>query len=84
MVLMCGVSAEGTLVGSKLVSSAETPAIGGAAAESFAAAVAGKDAAGVDGVDTVSGATKTTAAYRAAVKDALAAAATVAAAESAK
>ena len=71
MVLMCGVSADGKVTGAKLISSNETPAIGGVAADTMAQNVVGKDGTTVDGVDTVGGATKTTAAYRAAVKDAL-------------
>ena len=71
MVLMCGIAPDGTVVGTKLISSAETPSIGGTAAETFAPTLLGKDVTTVDGVDTVAGATKTTAAYRAAVKDAL-------------
>lgn len=71
MVLMCGISADGTVVGTKLIASGETPSIGGVAADTFSNTVIGKDLSGIDGVDTVSGATKTTAAYRAAVKDAL-------------
>jgi len=71
MVLMCGISADGTVVGTKLVASGETPSIGGVAAEKFAPTIVGKSVADIDGVDTVAGATKTTAAYRAAVKDAL-------------
>lgn len=71
MVLMCGIAPDGTVVGTKMISSAETPAIGGAAVDSFSPALVGKNLDTVDGVDTVSGATKTTAAYRAAVKDAL-------------
>ncbi|MBQ2988408.1 MAG: FMN-binding protein [Clostridia bacterium] len=71
MVLMCGISPDGTVAGTKLIASGETPSIGGVAAESFAEKVLGKDASGIDGVDTVGGATKTTAAYRSAVKDAL-------------
>ena len=71
MVIMCGISPEGTIVGSKIVTSNETPAIGGAAAETFASASVGKDAASVGAVDTISGATKTTEAYRNALKDAL-------------
>ena len=71
MVLMCGVSADGKVTGAKLISSNETPAIGGVAADTMAQNVVGKDDATIDGVDTVGGATKTTAAYRAAVKDAL-------------
>jgi electron transport complex protein RnfG len=71
MVLMCGISADGAVVGTKLVSSGETPSIGGVAAEQFAPAVIGRTLEDIDGVDTVSGATKTTEAYRAAVRDAL-------------
>ena len=71
MVLMCGIGSDGTVVATKLLSSNETPAIGGTAAESFASAVKGKDISSIDGIDTVSGATKTTEAYRAAIKDAL-------------
>ena len=71
MVLMCGISADGTVVATKLIASQETPSIGGTAADIFAATVVGKNAGDIDGVDTISGATKTTAAYRAAVKDAL-------------
>ena len=71
MVLMCGVSAEGKVTGTKIISSNETPSIGGAAADTMAKNVIGKDDKTIDGVDTIGGATKTTAAYRAAVKDAL-------------
>ena len=71
MVLMCGINPDGTVSGTKLIASQETPSIGGAAAETFAPTVIGTDVSTIDGVDTVSGATKTTAAYRGAVKDAL-------------
>ena len=71
MVLMCGINPDGTVAGTKLIASTETPTIGGAAAESFAPTVVGKDASTIDSVDTVAGATKTTAASRNAVKDAL-------------
>ena len=71
MVLMCGIGADSTVVGTKLISSNETPSIGGAAVSTFAPTLVGKDVTTIDGVDTVSGATKTTAGYRAAVKDAL-------------
>ncbi|MBQ8862170.1 MAG: FMN-binding protein [Clostridia bacterium] len=71
LVIMCGVDAEGKVAGTVILSSGETPSIGGAAADTLAGALVGKDAAGIDGVDTISGATKTTGAYRAAVKDAL-------------
>ena len=71
MVLMCGIGADSTVVGTKLISSNETPSIGGAAVSTFAPTLVGKDVTTIDGVDTVSGATKTTEGYRAAVKDAL-------------
>lgn len=71
MVIMCGISADGAVVGTKIVSSGETPSIGGVAADGFAPTLVGKTVGDIDGVDTVAGATKTTAAYRAAVKDAL-------------
>ena len=71
MVLMCGINPDGTVAGTKLIASSETPSIGGAAAESFAALLPGRSLADIDSADTVSGATKTTAAYRSAVRDAL-------------
>lgn len=71
LVLMCGVSSDGTVSGTKIISSGETPSIGGAAAEKFTGSVLGKDLGNIDGVDTISGATRTTTAYRAAMKDAL-------------
>ena len=70
-VIMCGVSEDGKVTGAKLVSSQETPSIGGAAADTYSSLVVGKDLGNIDSVDTISGATKTTAAYRAAIKDAL-------------
>ena len=74
MVLMCGISADGQVVGTKLLSSNETPSIGGAAAKIFADKVIGKDKDSIDTVDTVADATYTTSAYRSAVRDALRAA----------
>ncbi|MBE6836882.1 MAG: FMN-binding protein [Ruminococcus sp.] len=71
MVIMCAVSEDGKVVGTKIIASAETPSIGGAAADKFAPALVGKEIGDIDSVDTISGATKTTAAYRSAVKDAL-------------
>ena len=67
MVIMCGVSAEGTITGAVCLGSSETLGYEKTFGESFT----GKDAAGVDAVDTISGATKTTAAYKNAMKDAL-------------
>ena len=66
-VIMCGVSADGTVTGAVCLASTETLGYEKTFGESFT----GKDAAGVDAVDTISGATKTTAAYKNAIKDAL-------------
>lgn len=66
-VIMCGVSADGTITGTVCLASTET--LGHE--KTFGANFVGKDAAGVDAVDTISGATKTTQAYKNAVKDAL-------------
>ena len=66
-VIMCGVSADGTVTGTVCLASTET--LGHE--KTFGANFVGKDAAGVDAVDTISGATKTTQAYKNAVKDAL-------------
>lgn len=67
MVIMCGIAADGTVTGTVCLASTETLGY----EKTFGASFIGKDAAGVEAVDTVSGATKTTAAYKNAVKDAL-------------
>lgn len=67
MVIMCGVDAKGVVTGAVCLSSNETLAKEKTYGENFT----DKDAAGVDAVDTIGGATKTTAAYKNAVKDAL-------------
>ena len=66
-VILCGVNADGTVSGATCLASTETLGYEKTYGENFI----GKDMDGVDGVDTVSGATKTTGAYRSAVKDAL-------------
>ena len=66
-VIMCGVSTDGTVTGAVCLSSNETLGKEKTYGENFR----DKDAAGVEGVDTLAGATKTTAAYKNAVKDAL-------------
>ncbi len=71
MVLMVGITPDGTVSGTKLIASQETPSIGGAAADTFSASVVGVDITTVEALDTISGATKTTAAYKNAVRDAL-------------
>ena len=71
LVFMCGVSADGKVVGTKVITSNETPAIGGAALDTVAPNTVGKTLEDIDGVDTVAGATYSTAAFKNAVKDAL-------------
>ncbi len=67
MVIMCGVSADGTVTGTVCLASTETLGY----EKTYGADFVGKNAEGVEAVDTISGATKTTAAYKNAVKDAL-------------
>ena len=67
LLIMCGVNADGTVSGVVCLGSSETLGY----EKTFGANFAGKDAAGVDAVDTISGATKTTEAFKGAVKDAL-------------
>lgn len=67
MIIMCGVSADGKITGAVCLSSNET--LG--KEKTYGQLFTGKDEAGVEGVDTIAGATKTTEAYKNAVKDAL-------------
>lgn len=67
MVIMCGVDANGVVTGAVCLSSNETLSKEKTYGENFSQ----KDVAGVDAIDTIAGATKTTAAYKNAVKDAL-------------
>ena len=67
MVIMCGVTTDGKVTGAKCLSSNETLSKEKEYGKNFT----GKDAAGVDAVETIGGATMTTAAYKSAVKDAL-------------
>ncbi len=67
MVIMCGVTADGVVTGAVCLSSNET--LG--KEKTYGAEFADKDAAAVEAVDTWAGATKTTEAYKNAVKDAL-------------
>lgn len=67
MVIMCGVDEKGTVTGAVCLSSNET--LG--KEKTYGANFVNKDATAVDGVDTIAGATKTTEAYKNAVKDAL-------------
>ena len=67
MVIMCGVSNDGVVTGAVCLSSNETLGKEKTYGENFT----NKDANGVDAVDTIASATKTTSAYKSAIKDAL-------------
>ncbi len=67
MIIMCGVKGDGTVSGAVCLSSTETLGY----EKTFGSNFGGKDAAGVEAVDLISGATKTTTAYKNAIKDAL-------------
>ena len=67
MVIMCGVSADGKVTGAVCLSSNETLSKEKEYGKNFT----GKDAAGVEATDTITGATMTTGAYKGAIKDAL-------------
>jgi len=65
--IMCGVNADGTVSGATCLSSGETLGY----EKTFGTNFTGKNADEVASIDTISGATKTTGAYRGAVKDAI-------------
>ena len=67
LVIMCGISADGTVTGATYLESAET----NGAEKTYGDKLKGKTLSDIDGVDIVSGSTKTTEAYKKAVKDAL-------------
>lgn len=67
MVIMCGVDASGTVTGATCLTSGETLGY----EKTYGDTVVGATAGSVDALDTIGGATKTTAAYKNAVKDAL-------------
>ncbi|MBR5252694.1 MAG: FMN-binding protein [Clostridia bacterium] len=67
MVIMCGVGADGVVTGATCLSSNET--LG--KEKIYGANFGGKDAAAVEATDIIAGATKTTEAYKSAVKDAI-------------
>ncbi len=67
MVLIVGVSSDGTVLGATCVTSSET----NGDEKTYGGNFTGKDLAGVQSVDTISGSTMTTEAYRAAVVDAI-------------
>lgn len=72
-IIMCGVTADGVVSGAVCLSSGETLGHEKTYGDNFK----GKDAESVNTVDTISGATKTTAAYRSAINDSLSAANTL-------
>ncbi len=69
MVLLCGVDKDGVVTGATCISSSETLGY----EKTYGDSLVGKDASTIGGVDTVAGATKTTEAYKNAVRDALSA-----------
>lgn len=67
MIIMCGVDANGVVTGATCLSSSETLGY----EKTYGDSMVGKNAEEVAALDTVGGATKTTAAYKSAVNDAL-------------
>lgn len=67
MVIMVGIDGSGTVTGATCLSSNETLGY----EKTYGESVAGATVDTVDGIDVIAGATKTTAAYKGAVKDAL-------------
>lgn len=70
MVIMCGINPDLTVSGTKCISSNETLGY----EKTYGENLVGKDIDTIGSVETISGATKTTEAYRSAVKDAIGAA----------
>lgn len=66
-IIMCGVNADGTVSGAVCLEANET--LG--KEKTYGSEFIGKNMAGVEAVDTISGATKTTTAYKNAIKDSL-------------
>jgi electron transport complex protein RnfG len=70
LVIMCGISPEGKVTGTKILSSNETPSIGGQCAKpAYSSQYEGKDKA-LNGIEAISGATLTSTGYYNAVKTA--------------
>lgn len=67
MTIMCGVDANGTVTGATCIVSGET----NGAEKTYGESVVGATVDTVDAIDTVSGSTMTTSAYKGAVKDAI-------------
>jgi len=69
MIILCGIRADGSISKAICLSSTETLGY----EKTYGDSLAGKNSSNIDEADTVSGATKTTEAYKKAVKDALSA-----------
>jgi len=69
-IIMCGIDAEGKVAGTKVLESTETLGY----EKTYGEKLIGSDVESIEGVDTIGGATKTTKAYKDAVKNALQAA----------
>lgn len=67
MIIMCGIDANGVVTGATCIASSETLE----AEKTYGDNFTGKDSQSVDSVDTISGATRTTRAYKNAIKIAL-------------
>ena len=71
LVIMCGVYASGEVSGCTVLANSETPAVAGSVISGYGDTLKGATSATVMQIDTVAGATKTSTAYRGAIKDAL-------------
>jgi len=69
-IIMCGIDAEGRVTGTKVLDNSETLGY----EKTYGKNLVGADIESIDSVDTIGGATKTTQAYKNAIKDALGAA----------
>ena len=70
LVVLCGISSDGTITGTTIVSSNETPSIGGKAEKSsYSDQYLGKTET-LEGVEAITGATYTSNGYKSAVQDA--------------
>lgn len=67
MSIMCGIDGDGTVTGATCLKSAET----NGAEKDYGDKLVGKTSEDIDAVETIAGSTKTTAAYKNAVKDAI-------------
>jgi len=71
--LLCGIDPEGKIVGTAVLEHTETQGLGTVVFERKSPEYVGKTEDGIDGIDAVSGATITSNAYKAGIRDAFAA-----------